>query len=127
MAHCVLPVFTALAVVYLLLPIAVMIVFGFNDPQGRFNITWQGFTLDNYATAFQRRELAESLENSFIVAIVSTIVATFLGTLIGAGARPIPVPRPRAAGPAHLPADRHAGDRPRRGAPGDVRLDRHPA
>jgi spermidine/putrescine transport system permease protein len=81
--HWSLPVFTALAVIYLLLPIAVMILFGFNDPRGRFNITWQGFTLDNYASAFQRRELVESLENSLIVATVSTVIATILGTLIG--------------------------------------------
>lgn len=81
-SHWILPVFTALAVVYLLLPIAVMILFGFNDPQGRFNITWQGFTLDNYATAFQRKELTDSLRNSLVVAFISTIVATVLGTLM---------------------------------------------
>lgn len=81
-ARWMLPVFTALAVVYLLLPIAVMIAFGFNDPRGRFNITWQGFTLDNYATAFQRRELTDALANSLIVALISTLVATTLGTLV---------------------------------------------
>ena len=78
-----LPVFTALAVAYLFLPIAVMIAFGFNDPKGRFNITWQGFTLDNYASVFERRELTEGLRNSLVVATTSTIAATALGTLIG--------------------------------------------
>jgi spermidine/putrescine transport system permease protein len=81
-SHWILPVFTALVVIYLLLPIAVMILFGFNDPQGRFNITWQGFTLDNYATAFQREELTQSLKVSLIVAVISTVVATVLGTLM---------------------------------------------
>ena len=38
----------ALAFVYLLLPIAVVVLFSFNHPKGRFNYTWQGFTLDNW-------------------------------------------------------------------------------
>lgn len=77
-----LPAYTALVVGYLLVPIAVMIAFSFNDPQGRFNITWQGFTLDNYGRAFQRRELTDALVNSLSAAVVSTIVATSLGTLL---------------------------------------------
>ena len=40
--------YALLAFGYLLLPIAVVIVFSFNDPAGRFNYTWQGFTLDNW-------------------------------------------------------------------------------
>jgi spermidine/putrescine transport system permease protein len=79
----ILPVYTALAVGYLLLPIAVMIAFGFNDPAGRFNFTWQGFTLENYRTVFRFPQLTEALANSLVVATVATIVATTLGTLIG--------------------------------------------
>jgi spermidine/putrescine transport system permease protein len=79
----VLPVYTTLAVGYLLLPIAVMIAFGFNDPAGRFNFTWQGFTLENYRTVFRFPQLTEALANSLVVATVATIVATTLGTLIG--------------------------------------------
>ncbi|MBM4408534.1 MAG: ABC transporter permease [Chloroflexi bacterium] len=82
LAHRALPAFTALAVVYLLLPIFVMIAFGFNDPRGRFNITWQGFTLGNYATAFARRELTDALVNSVVVAVISTLIATSIGTLL---------------------------------------------
>ena len=40
--------YAACAFIYLLLPIAVVIAFSFNDPAGRFNYTWQGFTLDNW-------------------------------------------------------------------------------
>jgi spermidine/putrescine transport system permease protein len=79
----ILPVYTGLAVLYLFLPIAVMIAFGFNNPAGRFNFTWQGFTLDNYATILRYPQLTEALVNSLIVASISTIVATLLGTLIG--------------------------------------------
>lgn len=81
--HWSLPLYTALAVAYLFLPIAVMIAFGFNDPKGRFNITWQGFTLDNYFSVFEREELTGAFRNSLLVAFVSTAVATVLGTLIG--------------------------------------------
>jgi spermidine/putrescine transport system permease protein len=80
----ILPVFTALVVAYLFLPIAVMAVFGFNDIQGRFNFTWQGFTLDHWANLFGRYPaLNQALINSLTVAVISTIVATTLGTLIG--------------------------------------------
>ena len=80
----ILPVFTALVVGYLFLPIVVMAVFGFNDIQGRFNFSWQGFTLEHWANLFNRYPaLNESLVNSLIVAVVSTLVATTFGTLIG--------------------------------------------
>ena len=40
-----LTVFALLALAYLILPIAVVVLFSFNDPVGRFNYTWSGFTL----------------------------------------------------------------------------------
>jgi len=80
----VLPVYTGLVVAYLFLPIVVMAVFGFNDIQGRFNFTWQGFTLDHWQNLFNRYpQLNAALVNSIIVATISTLVATTLGTLIG--------------------------------------------
>jgi spermidine/putrescine transport system permease protein len=79
----ILPIYTALVVGYLFLPIVVMAVFGFNDIQGRFNFTWQGFTLEHWANLFNSYPaLNASLLNSIIVAVVSTIAATILGTLI---------------------------------------------
>jgi spermidine/putrescine transport system permease protein len=84
LARAVLPVFTGLVVAYLFLPIVVMAVFGFNDIEGRFNFTWQGFTLEHWANLFNRYPaLNQSLINSLTVALVSTVVATILGTLIG--------------------------------------------
>lgn len=83
-AAAVLPAFTGLVVLFLLLPIIVMIVFGFNDLRGRFNFTWQGFTLEHYAHIFSSQpRMNQALINSIIVAIVSTFVATVFGTLIG--------------------------------------------
>ena len=80
----VLPVYTGLVVAYLFLPIVVMAIFGFNDIQGRFNFTWQGFTLEHWATLFSKYPaLNEALLNSLIVATISTLVATTFGTMIG--------------------------------------------
>ena len=80
----ILPVYTAFVVIFLFLPIAVMAVFGFNDIEGRFNFTWQGFTLEHWQNLFTRfPALNQSLINSLLVAIISTLVATTFGTLIG--------------------------------------------
>lgn len=80
----ILPVYTALVVGYLFLPIVVMAAFGFNDIQGRFNFTWQGFTLEHWANLFNKYPaLNQSLINTLIVAVISTLVATTFGTLIG--------------------------------------------
>jgi len=79
-----LPAFTALVVAYLFLPILVMIAFGFNDIQGRFNYAWQGFTLEHWQNAFNRYPaLNDALKTSLLVAGISTVIATFMGTLIG--------------------------------------------
>lgn len=77
-----LPIYTGVVVAYLFLPIAVMILFGFNDLKGRFNFTWQGFTLRHYREVFRFAELTLALKNSLLVAAVTTVVATILGTLI---------------------------------------------
>lgn len=80
----VLPAYTGMVVAYLSLPILVMIMFGFNDIQGRFNFAWQGFTLEHWGNVFTRYPaLNQALINSLTVAVVATVVATTLGTLIG--------------------------------------------
>jgi spermidine/putrescine transport system permease protein len=83
LASLVLPVFTGLAVLYLFLPILVMIAFSFNDPGGRQNITWQGFTLQNYLDVWGRPDITGPMLNSLIVAVSATVISTILGTLVG--------------------------------------------
>jgi spermidine/putrescine transport system permease protein len=78
----VLPTYTGLVMLYLATPILVMIAFGFNDTEGRFNFTWQGFTLDWYRNLFAIPELTTALRNSLTIAFVSTVLATILGTMI---------------------------------------------
>jgi spermidine/putrescine transport system permease protein len=77
-----LTVFAALAFAYLLIPIAVVILFSFNDPAGRHNLTWQGFTLDNWANPFGYPGLRGTVVLSLQIAALSSILATILGTLI---------------------------------------------
>ena len=72
----------ALVVVYLLLPIAVILLFSFNNPQGRYNYTWVGFTLDHWAHAFSRPELNEALVTSLKLALLATVISTIVGTMM---------------------------------------------
>ncbi len=72
----------SLAVVYLLLPILVIAIFSFNNPSGKFNYTWQGFTFDNWTGAFDIPSLNDALITSLQLAAASTVVSTILGTLI---------------------------------------------
>ena len=45
-------VYAGLALLYLLLPIAIIILFSFNDTKSRFNFVWQGFTLEHWEDPF---------------------------------------------------------------------------
>jgi spermidine/putrescine transport system permease protein len=77
-----LTVYALLAVVYLMLPIAVVIVFSFNDPKSNFNYVWQGFTLDNWVNWNEPLGISQAIETSLKVGLLATVVATGLGTLM---------------------------------------------
>ena len=77
-----LTVYAFLAVGYLMLPIAVVILFSFNAPKGRFNYVWQGFTLDYWINWDSVRGIREAVITSIEVGLLATVVATALGTLI---------------------------------------------
>jgi spermidine/putrescine transport system permease protein len=75
--------YTWVVIAWLILPILVMILFGFNDTKGRFNQTWDGFTLKWYGQVFAIDELTKALVISLLIALVTMIVAAALGTGIG--------------------------------------------
>ena len=81
--HWFLPGFTVLAIGYLLIPIVVMIVFSFNDYQGKFNFVWHGFTLQGWLHPFDWPGLPDAIKTSLLIAFLSTIGSTILGTFIG--------------------------------------------
>jgi spermidine/putrescine transport system permease protein len=74
--------YSALALGYLFLPIVVVILFSFNNPAGRFNYTWQGFTLDHWLNPFGVPGLLDAMKISLEIAALASLVATALGTLI---------------------------------------------
>jgi len=79
----ILPAITVLAIAYLMIPIAVMIVFSFNNPVGKFNYIWNEFSLQGWLHPFDWPGLGEAVQTSLIIAVLSTIFATVLGTMIG--------------------------------------------
>src|SRR6195952_33791 len=76
-----LPIYTALALIFLLIPIAYTFVFSFNN-SGKLNIAWQGFTLDKWTHVCDAQGLCEAFANSILVGLVATVLATVLGTAI---------------------------------------------
>jgi len=79
----VLPVYSAIVLIYLVLPILVMILYGFNDSGfKRVSFRWLGFTTEWYRKLFAIQDLSNSMKNSLIVATVSTLIATALGTMM---------------------------------------------
>jgi len=76
------PLFTAAALFYLMVPILVMIAFSFNDPPGRFNYVWGELSLDAWLNPFGRPGLQDAIVLSLIIATIATIASTVLGTLI---------------------------------------------
>jgi spermidine/putrescine transport system permease protein len=79
----VLHAYTWLIIAWLIAPVLIMILFGFNDTPGRYNQTWEGFTLKWYGRLFELDALTEALVISLAVAIVTMLVAGALGTGIG--------------------------------------------
>ena len=81
-AHYALIVYAALALAYLFIPIAVVVLFSFNNIRGRFNFVWQGFSLNAWRDPFAIPALTDAMILSVKIAAISTVIATALGTLI---------------------------------------------
>ena len=76
-------IYLILIFIFLFSPIFVLIVFSFNS--SRLNIVFEHFTFHWYKELFKNHVLLESLFNTLIVAVVSTLVATFIGTISSYG------------------------------------------
>jgi spermidine/putrescine transport system permease protein len=77
----ILPGYSALVILYTLIPIGVMILYGFNQaPADRLTFAWKGFTLEWYRHLFDIPDLTTALIHSLEIASLSTLIATALGT-----------------------------------------------
>lgn len=79
----VLHAYTWIVIFWLMLPIFIMIAFGFNNTTGKFNFTWQGFTFKWWTQPFSIQDLTGALVNSLTIAVIATVLATIFGTLMG--------------------------------------------
>jgi spermidine/putrescine transport system permease protein len=77
-----LAIYAGLAMVYMFLPVAVVVVFSFNKPLGRQNTLWNEFSLDAWLNICKDPTICESVGVSVSIALAATIVGTLLGTLI---------------------------------------------
>jgi spermidine/putrescine transport system permease protein len=75
-------IYAGLAIAYLLIPIAVIILFSFNNPAGKYNFTWVGFTLEHWGNVFSLPDLNDALLTSLRLAALATLISTAIGTLM---------------------------------------------
>ncbi|GFZ32011.1 spermidine/putrescine ABC transporter permease [Clostridium zeae] len=68
---------------FLYVPIMVLIAFSFNS--SKLNVVWTGFTFKWYQSLIHNAGILEAVKNSFIIAIVSTIISVVIGTLASVG------------------------------------------
>ena len=74
--------YAAAVLVYLFLPVAVIVAFSFNEPVGKFNFVWKGFSLEAWKDPWKYPGLVDALQESLKVAAVATFVAVIFGSLV---------------------------------------------
>ena len=77
-----LTVYSVVFFLYLLLPIAIVIAFSFNQPVGKFNYTWHRFTFDNWRYWNGVPGIQGAIVLSLEIAALASLIATGLGTMI---------------------------------------------
>lgn len=76
-------IFTFVVFLFLYIPMILLVVSSFN--QGTDMAVWKGFTFSQYGELFRDRSLLRLLGNSVLVAILSSLIATVLGTMAALG------------------------------------------
>lgn len=77
-----LAIYSVLAMLYMFLPVAIVVLFSFNNPAGRQNTQWNEFSLDAWRNICQEPTICQSVGVSISIALLATIVGTILGTMI---------------------------------------------
>ena len=73
-------IYLALIFIFLYAPIATLIVLSFNE--SRFRGKWGGFSLKWYESLFSSREIMDALWTTLLLAFLSALIATILGTMV---------------------------------------------
>lgn len=81
-------IYMYLVFLFLYAPIIVLIVFSFNDSRSRS--VWKGFTFKWYIELFQDREILSALYYTILIALISCIISTIIGTIAAIGISDIP-------------------------------------
>ena len=77
-------IYMGIVMLFLYAPLIVMVFFSFNE--GKDTFIFKGFTLDNYIDLFTNGDVfVDPLLNTFLIAALSAIIATVLGTLAAYG------------------------------------------
>ncbi len=76
-------IYTALILLFLYAPILIMIFFSFNE--GKSLSVFSGFSLRWYSELFQSTEVLTALKNTLILAVLSSLIATVIGTAAAVG------------------------------------------
>lgn len=76
-------IFIGLVFFFLYLPIIILVVFSFNS--SKMNIIFEGFTPNWYKLLFSNSELLGAFFNTMLIAVISTVVSTVIGTMGAVG------------------------------------------
>lgn len=76
-------IYTILAFVFLYMPIAVLILFSFNSSNSTSE--FEGFSFKWYSELFSDSATLDALKNTLILAILSAVIATIIGTMASYG------------------------------------------
>ena len=75
-------IWSALAYGLLYAPVMVTVLFSFNAPRGRFNLIWQGFTLENWRHPLRDQALTDAFLTSLGLSLAAALLAVLLGGLM---------------------------------------------
>ena len=78
---CISITFCTLVYLFLFLPISVIVVNSFNASTTKPYMSWKGFTFDWYIKLWENSSLLNAFGTTMIIAVVSTLLATIIGTL----------------------------------------------
>lgn len=94
--------YLGLIILFLYAPILVLVVLSFNKSKSRSK--WGGFTTEWYSSLFSNENIMNALKNTLIIALLSALIATVLGTLASIGMNKMKkIPRSIMIGVTNIP------------------------